>query len=32
VEQLETYLKLTPDAPDADKLKESIRKLKESNN
>lgn len=29
--ELETYLKLTPDAPDAEKLKEMIRKLKETN-
>jgi tetratricopeptide (TPR) repeat protein len=31
VDQLETYLKLTPDTPDADKLKEMIQKLKETN-
>ena len=30
VEHLEAYLKLTPNAPDAEKLKEMIRKLKES--
>ncbi|HEX7296585.1 MAG TPA: tetratricopeptide repeat protein [Pyrinomonadaceae bacterium] len=29
VEHLETYLKLSPEAPDAEKLKEMIRKLKE---
>jgi tetratricopeptide (TPR) repeat protein len=29
--ELEAYLKLTPDAPDADNIKETIRKLKESN-
>lgn len=29
--ELETYLKLTPDAPDAEKLREMIRKLKETN-
>ncbi len=29
--QLEAYLKLTPDAPDAEKLKEMIRQLKASN-
>ena len=32
VEHLEAYLKLTPNAPDAEKLKEMIRKLKESKN
>jgi Flp pilus assembly protein TadD len=30
-EELEAYLKLAPDAPDAKKLKEKIRQLKESN-
>jgi Flp pilus assembly protein TadD len=29
-EELETYLKLAPDTPDADKIKEMIRKLKDS--
>lgn len=29
--ELETYLKLSPDTPDAEKLKEMIRKLKETN-
>lgn len=31
VEELETYLKLTPDTPDAEKLKEMIQRLKEPN-
>jgi len=30
-DQLETYLKLAPNAPDAEKLRETIRKLRESN-
>jgi len=30
-EELEAYLKLAPDAPDAEKLKDKIRQLKESN-
>jgi tetratricopeptide (TPR) repeat protein len=30
-DELEAYLKLAPNAPDAEKLKETIRKLKESN-
>lgn len=30
--ELEAYLKLAPDAPDAQKLKDTIRQLKESNN
>jgi tetratricopeptide (TPR) repeat protein len=30
-DELEAYLKLAPDAPDAEKLKDMIRKLKESN-
>jgi tetratricopeptide (TPR) repeat protein len=30
-EELETYLKLAPDTPDAEKLKEQIQRLKESN-
>ena len=30
-DQLEAYLKLAPDAPDAEKLKETIRKLREAN-
>lgn len=30
-DELEAYLKLAPDAPDAEKLKEMIRQLKESN-
>lgn len=29
--ELETYLKLAPDTPDADQIKESIRRLKETN-
>jgi regulator of sirC expression with transglutaminase-like and TPR domain len=29
--ELEAYLKMAPTAPDADKLKEKIRELKESN-
>lgn len=32
VDHLESYLKLAPNAPDADNLKEMIRKLKEANN
>ena len=31
INELETYLKLAPDSPDAEKLKEMIRKLKETN-
>ena len=30
-DQLEAYLKLAPDAPDAEKLKDTIRRLRESN-
>jgi regulator of sirC expression with transglutaminase-like and TPR domain len=30
-DELEAYLKLAPDAPDAAKLKDMIRQLKESN-
>jgi len=30
-DELEAYLKLAPDAPDADKLKDKIRQLRESN-
>jgi regulator of sirC expression with transglutaminase-like and TPR domain len=30
-DELEAYLKLAPNAPDAEKLKDKIRQLKESN-
>jgi tetratricopeptide (TPR) repeat protein len=30
-DQLETYLKVAPNAPDAEKLREKIRQLRESN-